>query len=81
MAGLPEASPESVGMSSERLGWMRALLEDHVTLFAAVSRLADAASEAASADWRARFYELRRSLALHESREEGVVNSELRRSG
>ena len=54
------------------------LLRDHVSLFAEVERLIADATDAGSADWRARFYQLRRALALHESREEGLVNAQSR---
>jgi hypothetical protein len=56
------------------------LLSDHVAISAEVRRLIDTSGEADTVAWRAGFYELRRSLVVHEAREEGVVNAGARRS-
>lgn len=56
------------------------LVNEHVSLFAEVEHLIANAGDAGSADWRARFYELRRALALHESQEESLVNAQTRSS-
>jgi iron-sulfur cluster repair protein YtfE (RIC family) len=56
------------------------LLSDHVVISAEVRRLIDTSGEAGTVAWRAGFYELRRSLVVHEAREEGVVNAGARRS-
>ena len=60
---------------------IEALLNDHVRFLAELRSLTDDAAQVETVDWKARFYELRRSLALHEAREEGLVNAEARRPG
>jgi hypothetical protein len=54
---------------------IESLLSDHVAISAELRRLIDTSGEVDTVDWRACFYELRRSILVHEAREEGVVSA------
>ena len=68
--------PALHGADPRNADTIETLLRDHASLFAVTQHLIETSPDAGTADWKADFYELRRSLSLHESREEGLVNSQ-----